>query len=147
MIDVDVPLLTHEHKRLPLREAAGERGLVAVGVGRASGRGFEMLHHFAAACDRLDASGVNVVFVYPAQSARHVQDSLSVIAARYRRKPSLLLDDAGRFFGDALPVHLLRAIRLDRQMACIETTAVNVRDSDWDGRLREFLLKAGADAA
>ncbi|SDC94149.1 hypothetical protein [Paraburkholderia lycopersici] len=148
MIDVEIPLLTHERRRLLLREAAGEQGLVAVGVGRASGRGFQMLHRFEATCDRLDAAGVNVVFVYPAESARHVQDALSVMAARYRRKPSLLLDDTGLFFGRALPVHQLRAMCFDRQMACIETAGFTVMDANWEVALREFLLnRVRADAA
>ncbi|WP_322014252.1 hypothetical protein [Paraburkholderia sp. J12] len=147
MINVDVPLLTHERRRVLLREAAGVRGLVAVGVGRASGRGFQLLHRFAASCDRLDAAGINVVFVYAAESARHVQDPLSVMAARYRRKPSLLLDEAGLFFGRVLPVQRLRAMRFDRNMACIETATIAVRDADWDSLLREFLLRAQVDVA
>ncbi|WP_027793711.1 hypothetical protein [Paraburkholderia acidipaludis] len=147
MIDFDVPLLTHESRRLRLREAAGERGLVAVGVGRAGGRGFQMLHRFAASGDWLEAGGVNVVFVYPAESARHVQDALSVMAARYRGKPCLLLDEAGQFFGRALPVHRLRAMRFDRQFACIETAMISVRDADWDSRLCDFLIRAGEGAA
>ena len=146
MIDVEIPLLTHECRRLFLRDAAGERGLVAVGVGQASGRGFQMLHRFEATCERLDAAGVNVVFVYPAKSARHVQDALSVMAARYRRRPSLLLDEAGQFFGRALPLHQLRAMRFDRHMTRIETAMISVRDAHWDARLHEFLLNAHADA-
>lgn len=147
MINVDVPLLTHESRRLLLRDAAGEQGLVVVGVGRASGRGFQMLHRFAGACDGLDAAGVNVVFVYPAESARHVQDTSSVMAARYRRKPCLLLDDTGLFFKRALPAQLLRAMRLGRTMACIETATIMVRDADWESALDEFLLRARPDAA
>lgn len=147
MIDVEVPLLTHERRRLLLREAAGERGLVVVGVGRASGRGFQMLHRFESLCAQLDAAGVNVVFVYPADSARHVQDPLSVMAARFRRKPSLLLDDAGLFFGRSLPVQQLRVMRFDSHMTCVETAMITVRDAHWDRQLREFLLRAHADAA
>jgi hypothetical protein len=147
MIDFDVPLLTHESRLLRLRDAAGERGLVAVGVGRACGRGFQMLHRFAAPGDWLAATGVNVVFVYPAESARHVQDALSVMAARYRGKPCLLLDEAGLFFGRAQPVHRLRAMRFDRQFTCIETAMISVRDAGWDSQLCDFLIRAGEDAA
>src|SRR5215469_539018 len=102
MIDVDIPLVTHDSRRLLLRDVSGERGLVAVGVGRAGERGFQMLHRFVASCDWLEAAGVNVVFVYPEGSARHVQDALSVMAARYRRKCCLMLDGSGRFFREVL---------------------------------------------
>jgi len=146
MIDVDVPLLTHEHKRLSLRDASGERGLIAVGVGRAGGRGFQLLHRFAALGEQLDAAGVNLVFVYPAESARHVQDALSVQAARYRGKPCLLLDDAGRGFGGALPFQQLRVMRFDRHMTCVETAAMTVQDAGWDAQLGEFLAGVLADA-
>ena len=129
MIDVEVPLLTHDHRRVLLRDARGERGLVVVGVGRASGRGFQMLHRFATYCDRLDAMGVNVVFVYPAESARHMQDSLSVMAARYRQKPCLMLDDSGRFFRHALPAGLLRLVRFDPQMTRVGTATFPVRQA------------------
>lgn len=147
MINVDVPLLTHESRQLLLRDATGERGLVVVGVGRASGRGFQMLHRFAGSCDWLNAAGVNVVFVYPPESARHVQDSSSVMAARYRQKPCLLLDEAGLFFNRALPAQWLRAMRFDRHMACVETAAITVRDVNWESLLGEFLLRARPDAA
>lgn len=146
MIDVDVPLLTHDNRRLRLRDACGERGLVAVGVGRASGRGFQLLHRFAASCDRLDAMGVNVVFVYPAESARHVQDGPSVLAARYRQKPSLMLDDSGQFFRDALPARQLQVVRFDARMTHRDTTAFALRQAGWDTQLREFLMRTATDA-
>lgn len=147
MIDVEVPLLTHERRRLLLREAAGEQGLVVVGVGRASGRGFQMLHRFGATCELLDAAGVNVVFVYPVESARHVQDALSIMAARFRRRPSLLLDDTGLFFGRPLPVHQLRARRFDPHMTCVEAAVITGQHAGWDALLREFLLKVHAEVA
>ncbi|MFC5427900.1 hypothetical protein ACFPTO_03610 [Paraburkholderia denitrificans] len=150
MIDVEVPLLSHDCRRLSLREAAGEQGLVAVCVGQASGRGFQLLHRFEATCDRLDATGVNVVFVYPAKAARHAQDALSVMAARYRRRPSLLLDDTDLFFVREVPVHQLCAMRFDRYMTCVESVAITVREPQWDVRLREFLVREHnrhADAA
>jgi hypothetical protein len=147
MIDVEVPLLTHDNRRVLLRDASGARGLVAVGVGRASGRGFQMLHRFAASCDWLDAMGVNVVFVYPAESARHVQDGLSVMAARYRQRPCLMLDDSGHFFRDALPARLLQAVRFDRHMTRRDTAMFPLLQAGWDPLLREFLIRAGADAA
>ncbi|MFX1765600.1 hypothetical protein PWP93_24005 [Paraburkholderia sp. A1RI-2L] len=147
MIEVDVPLLTHESKRIRLRDAGGERGLVAVGVGRAGGRGFQLLHRFAALSERLDAAGVHLVFVYPAQSARHVQDALSVMAARYRNKPCLLLDEAGLFFGDTLPPQRHSVMRFDGRMACVETLEIDARETDWDARLGEFLAGVLADSA
>jgi len=146
MIDVDVPLLTHDHRRLLLRDASGECGLVAVGVGRASGRGFQMLDRFATSCDWLDRRGINVVFVYPAESARHVQDALSVMAARYRQKPCLMLDDSGRFFKDALPARLLRAMRFDRRMKRRDTAVFALPQAGWNPLLREFLMRAGMEA-
>jgi len=145
MIDVEVPLLTHDHRRVLLRDATGERGLVVVGVGRASGRGFQMLHRFGAACDRLDATGVNVVFVYPAESARHVQDALSVMAARYRQKPCLMLDDSGRFFRDALSARVLRVVRFDRHMMRRAAATFSVRQAGWDALPREFLMRVEAE--
>ncbi|MCG5075436.1 hypothetical protein [Paraburkholderia tagetis] len=147
MFDVDVPLLTHESKRIRLREAGGEHGLIAVGVGRAGGRGFQMLHRFAALGDQLDAAGVNLVFAYPAQSARHVQDALSVLAARYRGKPCLLLDEAGLFFGDTLPPQWHCVMRFDRDMTCIETATIAAREEGWDALLSEFLIGVLEDVA
>lgn len=141
MINMDVPLLTHERKRVLLREAAGEQGLVAVGVGPASGRGFQMLHRFAGSCDWLDSAGINVVFVYPAESARHVQDTLSVMAARYRQKPCLLLDETGLFFGRALPARLLCTMRFDRHMTRLDSAKIALHDLDWETALGEFLLR------
>ncbi|WP_028222893.1 hypothetical protein [Paraburkholderia oxyphila] len=142
MIDVDVPLLTHESKWIRLRDACGERGLVAVGVGPAGGRGFQLLDRFAALGDQLDAAGVNLVFVYPSQSARHVQDPLSALAARYRGKPCLLLDMAGLFFGHALPPQALRVKRFDRHMTCMETVTISAREAGWDASLADFLASA-----
>ncbi|HKT95521.1 MAG TPA: hypothetical protein VJS30_03160 [Paraburkholderia sp.] len=132
---------------MSLRGANGERGLIAVGVGRAGGRGFQLLHRFAALSEQLDAAGVNLVFVYPAESARHVQDSLSVLAARYRGKPCLLLDDTSLCLGHALPFQQLRVMRFDRHMACTETVAMTVQDAGWDALLSEFLIGVLADAA
>lgn len=146
MIDVDVPLLTHDHRRVLLRDASGEHGLVVVGVGRASGRGFQMLDRFAASCDRLDAIGVNVAFVYPSESARHVQDALSVMAARYRQKRCLLLDDSGRFFRDALPARVLRVVRFGTQMTRRDAAVFPLEQAGWDPLLREFLRLAATDA-
>ncbi|MDR3096833.1 MAG: hypothetical protein LBV73_07140 [Paraburkholderia sp.] len=146
MIDVDVPLLTHESKRVRLRDASGARGLIAVGVGRAGGRGFQMLHRFAALGGQLDAAGVNLVFVYPEQSARHVRDALSVMAARYRGKPCLLLDEVGLFFGDTPPLQAHCVMRFDSHMTCIETLAIAAREAEWDVRLSEFLAGVLADA-
>lgn len=145
MIDVDVPLLTHDNRRVLLRDASGERGLVAIGVGRASGRGFQLLDRFATSCDWLDGVGVNVVFIYPAESARHVQDRLSVMAARYRQKPCLMLDDSGRFFTDVLPARLLRVVRFDRHMTRCDAAVFPLLQAGWDPLLREFLLRAGTD--
>jgi len=146
MIDVDIPLVTHDSRRLLLRDVSGERGLVAVGVGRAGERGFQMLHRFVASCDWLEAAGVNVVFVYPEGSARHVQDALSVMAARYRRKCCLMLDGSGRFFREVLAARLLCAVRFDGHMTLRDTAVIDTRQANWDPLLREFLMRAGTDA-
>lgn len=141
MMDVDVPLLTHDNRNLLLRDVSGERGLVAVGVGRAAERGFQMLHRFAASCNELEAAGVNVVFVYPEASARHVQDDLSVMAARYRQKPCLLLDGSGRFFRETLPARLLRAVCFDEHMALCDIALIDMRQANWDPLLRECFMQ------
>lgn len=147
MIDLDVPLLSHDHRRLLLRDVAGEHGLIVVGMSRSGERGFQMLYRFAGACERLEAGGVHVAFVYPKAAARHVQDPLSVMAARYRQRACLLLDDSGRFFGGTLPARSLSAVRFDAGLARVETLAVALQDDAWDAVLGAFLMRAVADAA
>jgi hypothetical protein len=79
VIDASVPLLSHDYKHLYLRDVMGRRGLIVVGVGRAGERGFQMLYRFSDICDRLEECGVNVIFVYQKESARHVLDATSLL--------------------------------------------------------------------
>lgn len=139
-IDVTAPLMSHDHVYRLVRDAMGDRGLIVIGMGKASERGFQMLYRFADVCDRLEACGINVIFVYPKESARHVFDAMSVHAARYRKKPCLLLDVDGRFFRRPLPAaRSLRAIHLDRAIQPVAMTDLVLRDEAWDAQLRTFL--------
>ena len=69
MINASVSLLSHDYTHLYLRDIMGRRGLIVVGVGKSGERGFQMLYRFSDICDRLEACGVNVIFVYPRESA------------------------------------------------------------------------------
>ncbi len=86
VIDASVPLLSHDYTHLFLREVTGRRGLIVIGVGKTGERGFQMLYRFSDICDRLEKRGVNVIFVYRKESARHVQDAPSLFGARCRQK-------------------------------------------------------------
>lgn len=138
MIDASAWLTSQEYAHRLLREVMGEHGLIVVGMGRAGERGFQMLYRFSDACDRLEASGVNVIFVYPKESARHVFDATSIRGARYRGKTCLFLDAEGRFFRKPVDAQALRAIRLDRDMRLTAAADVPLRDAMWDVRLRAF---------
>ena len=139
VIDTSVPLLSHDYTHLFLRDVMGGRGLIVVGVGKAGERGFQMLYRFSDICDRLEACGVNVIFVYQKTSARHVQDATSVFGARQRKRPCLFLDDDGQFFRAPLCPKSLRAVRLDRELRRLGTVDIAVRDERWDSQLRTFL--------
>lgn len=138
MIDASAWLTSQEYAHRLLREVMGEHGLIVVGMGRAGERGFQMLYLFSDACDRLEASGVNVIFVYPKESARHVFDATSIRGARYRGKTCLFLDAEGRFFRKPVDAQALRAIHLDRDMRLTAAADVPMRDTMWDARLRAF---------
>ncbi|MFC0400409.1 hypothetical protein [Paraburkholderia rhizosphaerae] len=141
MIDVSAPLMSHNHLYRHVRDVVGVRGLAVVGVGRAGERGFQMLYRFADACDRLEACGINVIFVYPKESVRHVFDAASIRAARYRQKECLFLDEGGRFFRKPIHTKSLRAIYLDNGMQPNATTDVTLLDETWDELLRAFFAK------
>jgi len=138
VIDATVPLLSHDYTHLYLRNLMGRRGLIVVGVGKSGERGFQMLYRFSDICDRLEQCGVNVIFVYPRESARHVQDATSVSGARYRQRPCLLLDDDGQFFVGPPQPKSLRVIYLDRDMKRLGRVEISLRDETWDTLLRVF---------
>ncbi|GAB7524196.1 hypothetical protein [Paraburkholderia sp. 2C] len=141
MIDISVPLMSHNHLYRHVRDLTGVRGLVVVGIGKAGERGFQMLYRFADMCDRLEACGINVIFVYPKESVRHVFDATSIRSTRYRQKECLFLDEGGRFFRRPLHAKSLRAVYLDNGMQPTATADVALLDETWDERLRAFLVK------
>jgi hypothetical protein len=138
VINASVPLQSHDYTHLYLRDVMGHRGLIVVGVGKSGERGFQMLYRFADICERLEEHGINVVFVYPRESSRHVQDATSLSSARYRERPYLLLDDDGRFFVGPLAPKSLRVIYLDRDMRRLARLEISLRDETWDSLLRVF---------
>ncbi|WP_310035377.1 hypothetical protein [Paraburkholderia graminis] len=141
MIDARVPLLSHDYTHLYLRDVMGRRGLIVVGVGRAGERGFQMLYRFSGICDRLEERGVNVIFVYQKESARHVLDATSLFGARYRQKPFLFLDDDGQFFVGLPRPRSLRAVYLDREMRRLDTAEIALGNEKWDQLLRTFFAQ------
>src|SRR6266702_3658887 len=144
VIDASVPLLSHDYTHLYLRDVMGRRGLIVVGVGKAGERGFQMLYRFSDVCDCLEQCGINVIFVYQKESARHVQDATSLFGARYRQRPCLFLDDDGQFFVGPPRPKSLRAIYLDREMTRLDTAEIALRDETWDALLRAFFAQAAA---
>jgi hypothetical protein len=144
VIDASVPLLSHDYTHRFLQDVMGIRGLIVIGVGKAGERGFQMLYRFSDTCDRLEERGINVIFVYQKESARHVQDATSLFGARYRQKPCLFLDHEGRFFRGPPHPKSLRAMYLDREMRRLDTVEIPLRDEAWDPLLRAFLAQAVA---
>lgn len=139
MIDATASLLSYDHSCRLVRDVMGDRGVIVVGVGTAGERGFQMLYRFSEMCDRLEAHGISVIFVYPKASARHVFDAMSVRGARYRGKMCLFLDGDGRFFRKPLQPRALRAIYLDASMRLGGTANVTLDSGTWDEQLRDFL--------
>ena len=146
VIDTSVPLLSHDYMHLFLRDVMGGRGLIVVGVGKAGERGFQMLYRFSDICDRLEACGVNVIFVYEKTSARHVQDATSVFGARQRKRPCLFLDDDGQFFVGSPRPKSLRVVYLDRDLRRLEAAEIALGDETWDPVLRDFFFRVVARA-
>jgi hypothetical protein len=144
VIDTSVPLLAHDYTHRFLRDVVGHRGLIIIGVGKAGERGFQMLYRFSDICDRLEECGINVIFVYQKESARHVQDATSLFGARYRQKPCLFLDDDGQFFRGPPHPKSLRVEYLDRVMRRLATVEIPLRDETWDPLLRNFLVEVVA---
>lgn len=140
MFNLDGILLLPDRRPVSLREVAGNRGLIVVGVGRGGERGFQMVHRFHEAGERIAAAGIHLVFVYPRESARHVTDLVSVDSARFRRHPRLLLDADGCCFEQDLPAHLLCARYLSgelKQLACFD---VDLRNTAWEIEFQAFLM-------
>jgi len=139
MIDTTVPLLVHDYSHQLLRDVTGKRGLLVVGVGKAGERGFQMLYRFSDIGDRLADCGINVIFVYPKESAHHAFDPISLLSERYHHKQCLFLDDDGHFFRRSLSAKSLRAVYLDREMRQIDAVEVGLQGETWDPLLRVFL--------
>ena len=144
MIETSISLLSHDYAHRFLRDLMGRRGLIVIGVGKAGERGFQMLYRFSDICDSLEDCGINVIFVYQKESARHVQDATSLFGARYRQRPCLFLDDEGRFFRTPVRPKWLRAVHLDREMKRLGTVDIAVQDESWDPQLRSFLAQVAA---
>ncbi|AJY38979.1 MULTISPECIES: hypothetical protein [Burkholderia] len=144
MFDMRVALLAHDYARREPRDVMGAQGLVIVGVGRSGERGFQMLYRFSDACERLEALGTNVIFVYPKESARHVLDPVSVSSAQIRQRPCLFLDDEGRFFQRPCPPRSLALVHLSRDMTPLDTAKIVLHDHAWADELLAFLARAQA---
>jgi hypothetical protein len=146
VIDISVPLLSHDYAHLFLRDVMGHHGLIVIGVGKAGERGFQMLYRFSDICDRLEECGVNVIFVYRKESARHVQDATSLFGARYRQRPCLFLDNDGQFFRGPPQPKSLCAVYLDREMRRLDVADIALRGETWDPLLRAFFAQVVASS-
>ncbi|PMS09746.1 hypothetical protein FNF07_00235 [Trinickia caryophylli] len=140
MFDLDGMLLLPDRRAASLLEIAGSRGLIVVGVGRGGERGFQMLHRFHHVGEQLAAAGTHLAFVYPAESARHVMDSISVSSARFRHHPRLLLDADSCCFRHGVPPRLLSAVHLSCEMKRRAGIDVDVRDPAWETEFLAFLM-------
>ncbi|MGZ2749321.1 hypothetical protein [Burkholderia stagnalis] len=139
MFELDGALLLPDRRPVALRDVAGSRGLVVVGVGRGGERGFQMVHRFHDVGERLAAAGIHLAFVYPRDSARHVMDPISVASARFRRHPCLLLDADARCFRQGVPPRSLRAVCLGSELGTLAGIDIDVRDAAWESAFRAFL--------
>ncbi|KXU85613.1 hypothetical protein CI15_20780 [Paraburkholderia monticola] len=140
MFDLDVALLSPDQQVISLRDIAGTAGLVIAGLGRGAERGFQMAHRFHDAGDQLATAGVNLAFVYPHDSRRHVLDPISVACARLRRHPYLLLDPEGRFFRRTVPPRSLSALSVSRRMERFDCLSADLNDAAWERTFRAFLV-------
>ena len=139
MFDLDGALLLPDRRHVRLREIAGNRGLVAVGVGRGGERGFQMVHRFHEVGEQLAAGGIHLAFVYPRESSRHVLDAISVASARFRRHPWLLLDVDGQCFRQGVWPRSLEAVHLDQDMKRLAGVGIDLQETSWENELRAFL--------
>ncbi|MCA8091726.1 hypothetical protein LGM65_12595 [Burkholderia anthina] len=140
MFDMDGMLLLPDRRPVSLLEVAGSQGLVVAGVGRGGERGFQMVHRFHDAGERLAAAGIHLAFVYPRESARHVMDSISVASARFRHHPRLLLDVDGCCFAQGVSPRLLRAVYLGEEMKRLAGLDIDLRNAAWEIEFQAFLM-------
>ena len=145
MFDLDGALLLPDRRLVRVREVAGSRGLVLVGVGRGGERGFQMIHRFHDVGEQLAAAGIHLAFVYPRESARHVLDAISVASARFRHHPRLLLDVDRRCFAQAVWPRSLQAVYLNIEMQRLAGVCIDLQDTTWEGELRAFLTDCQID--
>ena len=75
---------------------------------------------------------------------RHVQDATSLLGARYRQKPFLLLDDDGQFFVGPLHRRSVHAVYLDREMKRLVTAEIALANQKRDPPLRAFFARVMA---
>ncbi|MBN3786900.1 hypothetical protein G3N94_08360 [Burkholderia sp. Ac-20353] len=147
MFEMDDVLLLPDRRAVTLRDTAGSRGLVVVGVGRGGERGFQLVHRFHDAGEQLAAAGIHLAFVYPRESARHVMDPISVASARFRRHPCLLLDVDDRCFKQRVPPRSLHAVFLSGEMKPLADIDVDLQYATWETEFRAFLTSCLTDAA
>ncbi|HDR9482117.1 TPA: hypothetical protein QDC20_001638 [Burkholderia aenigmatica] len=140
MFDLDRALLAPDRRPVTLRDVAGNRGLIAVGVGRAGERGFQMVHRFHDVGEQLAAIGIHLAFVYPRESARHVLDPLSAASARFRCHPHLLLDWDGRCFTREVPPRSLATVYQNGEMRRL-ADVVDLRGATWESEFRAFVAR------
>lgn len=147
MFDLDGALLLADRRLVRLREIAGSRGMVLVGVGRGGERGFQMVHRFHDVGEQLAAAGIHLAFVYPRESARHVLDAISVASTRFRRHPWLVLDIDHRCFTQAVWPRSLEAVHLNLEMKRLADVNINLEEPTWEGELRAFLADCQIDTS
>ncbi len=138
MLDPDGMLLRPDRSRVRLREIAGWRGLVVVGVGRGGERGFQMVYRFHDVGEQLAAVGIHLAFVYPRESARHVLDAVSVASTRFRGHPWLLLDADDQCFAQGIWPRSLEAVYLNPEMKRLAGVYVDLQVNTWERELRAF---------
>ena len=146
MFELDGALLLPDRRPVTLREIAGSQGLVVVGVGRGGERGFQMVHRFHDVGEQLAAAGIQLAFVYPRESARHVMDPNSVASARFRRHPCLLLDADDHCFEQGVPPRSLSVVYLNGEMTRLAGIDIDLHDATWDIEFRAFLTYVGSNA-
>jgi hypothetical protein len=147
MFDLDGALLAPDRRPVTLRETAGRRGLIVVGVGRGGERGFQMVHRFHDAGEQLAAAGIHLAFVYPRESARHMTDPISVASVRFRRHPRLLLDADGRCFEQGVPPRSLTSVYLSGEMRRLAGIDIDLHNATWEIEFRAFLTYCQIDTS
>ncbi|KVK80940.1 hypothetical protein WS90_16850 [Burkholderia cepacia] len=145
MFVLDGMLMLPDRRPVSLLEVAGSRGIIVVGVGRGGERGFQMVHRFHDVGERLAAVDIQLAFVYPRESARHVMDPISVASVRLRRHPCLLLDADDCSCAQSVPPRILQAVYLGAEMKCLARLDVDARNAAWEIELQAFLMACQID--